>query len=74
MVNVKVCVGTLMYIRRCVCMCETLTSRKVNMLQFISHKAHVVGSRCGKRQETGKTHPLNPPVEEEYTTHTGLVK
>lgn len=44
--------------------CVLLTSRKVNMLQLVSHQAHVVGGRSGKRQEAGQTHPFEPPMEE----------
>lgn len=40
----------------------TLTSGQVNVLQLISHQAHVVGGRRGKRQEAGEAYPFNPSV------------
>lgn len=40
------------------------------MLQFVSYQAHVVGSRSGKGQETGETHPFNTPVELTITHKT----
>lgn len=33
------------------------------MLQLISHQTHVIGGRCGKRQEAGEAHPFNPSVK-----------